>query len=350
MSLRASAGLVRALWGDAREGPSRMTAILTERCHLRCQFCRLWESPDDGASAEEWVEVFRCNPQLRWLNLSGGEIFAKDGLDQVLSGALEHLPRLALLDFPTAGQRTDRCVETVEFLRANSRVRLVVSVSVDGGRELHDSLRGVEGAFDRALETYRRLRERQDDRFQVRLGCTLTERAREQRTTLERDVQEAIQSFRAEREVHYNLAHHSSHYYRNEEFQELPLEDATEILAERRFSPGPIGWAEWVYGRLASRALKDRHPPTGCVAVRHTVFVSPDLTVRPCSIWDRPLGALRDHGYSLARVLALATAKEAREEIEARRCPGCFTPCEALPAMVARPFRATTRALWATNR
>ena len=292
MGIRHDLGLARAMWGDGSGGPSRVTALVTERCHLRCQFCRLWERPNSGVAVTEWLRFFSANPQLRWLNLSGGEIFAKEDLDTLLLGAVERLPRLGLLDFPTAGQRPERCREAVQLLLDSKLPRLVVSVSIDGGRALHDELRGIPGAFERAVETWRTLRALRTRRFDVRVGCTLTERAKEQQHTLLTELAEHDPKFDAARDVHYNLAHHSTHYYRNTDFQSLPNQDALEILANRGLRWDAVGWAEWVYGRLARRSLKDGFPRVGCEAGLHTVFVDPSLRVYPCSIWDAPLGGL----------------------------------------------------------
>src|SRR5262249_57551070 len=89
------------LWRAPRRGrPLKVTAVLTERCHLRCDFCRLWEAPDPGVPTATWIEFFRANPFLRWVNLTGGELFAKERLDELLDGILVPLPRLGPLAFP----------------------------------------------------------------------------------------------------------------------------------------------------------------------------------------------------------------------------------------------------------
>lgn len=342
------AGLARKLWSNGRDGPVRVTAILTERCHLRCDFCRLWEDPRHGVSREQWAKVFRANPGLRWVNLSGGEIFAREQLLPLLEDLIEALPRLTLLDFPTAGQKPEAVKEVVELVRDRSPTRLVVTVSLDGGPPLHDELRGVEGSFERALETYRQLRERQDRQFSVRIGCTLTNQAAQQVQSLRSALQRRLPDFE-EREVHYNLAHHSGHYYRNQSFTALPEEAALQQLERVRLRPDPLSWLEWVYGKLARSSLREGFPRVGCESIRHTLFIGPDLTVYPCSIWDHPLGNLRDYDHSLARLVQQEPVKEARRQIDRQQCPGCFSPCEAVPAMLAHPLRATLAA-WRESR
>ncbi len=344
---RLQATLLKAARRD-RFAPPKVTAILTEHCHLHCQFCHLWNDPREGAPLEDWLRFFASNRHLCWVNLSGGEVFVKSRFEDLLDGLVGALPELALLDFPTAGQRPDTILCIVEKLLCTRLPLLSVTVSIDGGPAIHDRLRGVDGAFERALETYSRLREIGNSRFVTRVGCTLTAHAREQVDSLTTALKDRLRGF-SDQELHFNLAHHSSHYYKNGGFDDLPGEDALRILEERRNSWSPIGWIEWTYSRLARRALAEGFPPMGCVAIDKTVFVAPDLTVHPCSIWDRPLGNLRDHAYSLSRLLERDEARAARAEVDRRLCPGCMTPCEAVPALLARPIFSTIQALRARH-
>lgn len=333
--LRLATALMRR---PAPGRPVKLTAVLTERCHLRCEFCRLWEQPAAGAPTREWIAFFGANPFLRWVNLTGGELFAKEQLGELLDGVVAALPRLELLDFPTAGQRPDEVEAAVQRLLAGRLPQLAVTVSLDGGPELHDRLRGVPGAFERALDCFARLRRRRSARFTVVAGCTLTADAEEQARGLAAELARRLPDF-APHELHFNLAHHSTHYYRNARFEGLPDASALRVLERWPKPRGLLGRVERAYARLAPRALREGHPPMGCEALRRTVFVGPDLDVHPCTIWERPLGNLRDHGLSLAALLTQADARAARATIEQRACPGCFTPCEAVPAFAAHPLR-----------
>jgi MoaA/NifB/PqqE/SkfB family radical SAM enzyme len=333
--LSLAAALLRA---PRRGRPVKVTAVLTERCHLRCDFCRLWEAPRAGVPSERWLAFFRANPFLRWVNLTGGELFAKERLDELLHGIVAALPKLALLDFPTAGQLPDAVEASVRALLATRLPRLAVSVSLDGGPPIHDELRGVAGAFERAFETFARLRALRGPRFTLVAGCTLTDRAEEQERTLVAELARRLADF-SPRELHFNLAHQSTHYYRNPGFTGRPGSAALEVLRRAQRPGGALGWIESQYARLAPRALVEGFPPVGCEALVRTIFVAPDLTVFPCTIWGRPLGNLADFDLSLERLLDRADVESARQEIVARRCPGCFSPCEAVPAMLAHPLR-----------
>ena len=77
-----------------------------------------------------------------------------------------------------------------------------------------------------------------------------------------------------------------------------------------------------------------------CQSLRSTAFVSPEGELYPCHVWDRPLGNLREHSF--AELWHSRRVREARGEVERLDCGGCFTPCEAYPALAGDPV-ATIR-------
>jgi hypothetical protein len=88
------------------------------------------------------------------------------------------------------------------------------------------------------------------------------------------------------------------------------------------------------YWQIARRFLREGDPGVRCGALRASVFLGPDLELRPCTIFDRPLGNLADVGYALRRIPELPAARAALLEVEARACPRCWSPCEAFPTLL----------------
>src|SRR5205085_6116698 len=160
VSALARARAVASLgWAVARGNlgstkPFKATVVLTERCDCRCEICFIWRKPKASEPSPDDVARFlRDARTIRWLNLTGGEIFLRDDVVDVVAAAHEAEPRLAVLDFPTTGQRTDAIVSAVERIASRGIPRFYVSVSLEGPPDLHDRLRGRAGAFDRMIET-----------------------------------------------------------------------------------------------------------------------------------------------------------------------------------------------------
>src|SRR5439155_14138801 len=124
-------------------------------------------------SPEDVGRLLRGAPSIRWLNLTGGEIFLRDDVPAVAEAALAAQPRLAILDFPTTGQRPDVIVPAVERIARLGVPRFFVTVSVEGPPALNDRLRGREGAFERMIATYAALRRTKG--VAAYLGLTLSD-------------------------------------------------------------------------------------------------------------------------------------------------------------------------------
>ncbi|MCA9685834.1 MAG: DUF1552 domain-containing protein, partial [Myxococcales bacterium] len=88
---------------------------------------------------------------------------------------------------------------------------------------------------------------------------------------------------------------------------------------------------------LINLEFYQRGEPSGiaCESLRSTAFVSPEGELYPCHVWDRPLGSLRQHSF--AALWHGQRTRSARAEVERLACGGCFTPCEAYPALAGAP-------------
>jgi len=115
--------------------------------------------------------------------------------------------------FPTNGQLTEHIIKTVKQIRDfKKNVALVITVSMDGPKEINNELRGNENAWDKSLDTFIKLKAL-GLKF-VYLGYTLSKYNSGK-------LQEML--FEVKRyhpqigygDVHINIAHTSRHYYNN---------------------------------------------------------------------------------------------------------------------------------------
>ena len=332
------AALVKAHGGSTR--PFKATIVLTERCDCRCEICRIWEKPKGREPTPQEIATFlRSAGGIRWLNLTGGEIFLREDVEEICAKAFEAEPRLAVLDFPTTGQRTDRIVETVGRIAKLGVPRFFVTVSVEGPPALHDVLRGRPGAFDHMIETYRRLRGIRG--VKAYLGFTLSDRNADAVDETFRVLASRIPRF-SEREVHVNVATTSGHYYANlaqgVRRPARPRAAIRRVLSHRRTRWTPTDWLESTYLSLVPRHAETGRSPLPCKSLTSSVFVAPDGTVHPCTVYGRPLG--NAWSTPLPEILSTPEADAARLAVKEDRCPGCWSPCEAYQTILSDIPRA----------
>lgn len=334
---RAYAGLARRALavrlGSTR--PFKIILALTERCDCRCVVCSIWRKPKGAELAPDEVgRMLAAAPWIRWVNLTGGEPFLREDLVEVVTEVVRALPRLAVLDFPTTGQRTERILESVARIAALGVPRFYVSLSLEGPPELHDRLRGRPGAFEALCRTWAGLRRMPG--VTTFLGMTLSDQNADQVDAALAAVAERVPGTGLD-DLHVNVFTRSGHYYDNLAAPVAPpaaLSDVLQRLLRRRGrSLHPAHLLEAAYLRLLPEHLRTGRSPVPCRSGSASVFVAADGSVYPCTVYDRRLGNVREQ--PLGEILDAAEARAAREVIGADACPGCWSPCEAQPTLLA---------------
>ena len=139
--------------------PLKLNLCLTYWCQYRCKTCNIWQrKPTDELTTDEVFALVRENPGVTWTDLTGGEIFLRPDIDEILNAVVTGWKRLALLHFPTNGFLTDRIVRSVERISGRGPAMTVVTVSLDGDEATNDDIRGIKGGFKRQVETFNALR------------------------------------------------------------------------------------------------------------------------------------------------------------------------------------------------
>jgi len=137
--------------------PSTVYWDITGLCNLKCTHCYY---PDCRPHEKEFsTEEIKCALQemssygIRWIIFSGGEPLLRRDFLEIASHAKS-------LDFKTISLATNGTLINHEIARQLKIMNLDVQVSIDGDiAEIHDTMRGVKGAFDHAIRGIKLLQE-----------------------------------------------------------------------------------------------------------------------------------------------------------------------------------------------
>ncbi len=350
MALSTVARLVRTFagpWLRRPATPRRAVVALTRRCNCRCAMCRSWDlDPGEEMTPEEVGRLMASMPRLAWLDLTGGEPFIRPDVEEVFQRVLENTPSLCVLHFPTNGWFAERAVACARAVRnARPEVELLVTVSVDGPKLLHDVLRGRPGSFRRALDCFRALQGIPG--VQAYIGTTVGSRNRDSLAELEAQLRTELHPFDA-RSWHWNRYQVSAHFFGNQAADGGAGDDLSLIRAHlrRRWPPqDPVDLMELAYLVNLHAWLEGAGLGLTCQSLHSACFVSADARLYPCHVWDRPLADLREEDFDLARLWAAPRLRAVRAAVRRGACGGCFTPCEAYPALAGSPLRAALLSL-----
>jgi MoaA/NifB/PqqE/SkfB family radical SAM enzyme len=333
--------------------PFKLTFCITYWCNYKCQTCNIWQmKPRDELKLDEIQQFFAQSPEFLWVDLTGGEVTLRKDFVEVAHAVIDSCPNLLLLHFPTNGYLTDKIVDNVRRIMERKPEKLIITVSTDGDEKMNDEIRGIEGGWQRQIETFRRLRE--IPRVEVVLGMTLSQKNVDHFPVAYEAAAKAIPGL-GYRDFHVNIVHESPHYLGNttlalrQNVAPDALLHAVKQVARLRGAPrGPVGYLERAYLAQVERYLKTGVTPMRCHALSASCFIDSWGNVFPCTIYDRKLGSLRDVGFDLRKIWSSDFAVQTQKEIWSYDCPQCWTPCEAYQSIMGNflvPGRTTPPAV-----
>lgn len=318
--------------------PCKITLALTYRCNLRCRYCKTWTRPEkDELSLDKIKLILGSTDNLRWLHFTGGEIFLREDIKEILDFAIQNR-KLAILVFPTNGILTDRILDIVRPLSRKLRgTKLVITCSIDGTKEVHDRLRGMDGAYEKCIETFTKLRD--IDGVNAYLGISLSKDNYRQVPFLFSDLQVRIPNFNFN-ELHFNFLN-NSFFYNNtlESPKELINKEIyffVEKLRKAYKHGGLKGFLENRYFKFMRKYIEEKKSPIKCSALSELCFIDPYGNVYPCINYEVRVGNLESYFYDFINFWKSTskTRNAIRGIIQDKNCPGCWTPCEAYPSIL----------------
>jgi MoaA/NifB/PqqE/SkfB family radical SAM enzyme len=326
--------------------PTETIISVTNRCDARCTMCNIWRLNYDELLRPE--DYRRSVPSgLRDVNITGGEALLRRDIEEVVEAIYESSGKARII-IATNGFRTKRTLATLE--RIASRVpRLGVGVSLDGDEATHDRMRGVHGAYRRAIATIRSLHS--VGVSDVRIGFTATPENIHQLNMVYELSRELGVEFAA------TIAQNSQIYYStgaNQRICPSVVQQHFGALIGRRLAGPSI--KEWIRGHFDNGVIHfaengERQLP--CTAGSDFFFIAPNGDLYPCLTIPTAIGNLRERSF--ADLWCSEEAQQIRRQVSG--CRQCWMVCTARAQIARHPvavgswvMRQQTKALQARIR
>ncbi len=313
--------------------PYKLTFALTYKCNLRCKICKIWSKPGaEELNMREIEKIFKNFNNLGWLDLTGGEITLRQDLIDSLRVIARNSRKLFILHISTNGQLPDKI-----YALAKEAIRLglnpLVNVSIDGPECINDNLRGISGAYANSLETFKLLKSIKKGHYY--LSCTISDYNVSHIDQLLLGLDRDLSGFSLA-DLHFNVFHNSAHYYDNQNVVGLSIKNSAQIKKYVSLSKTGGMLKKIIESRYLNGLdyyFKNGRPNLRCQALKSSCFINPFGEVYPCGMFGDALGNMRDTGYNFRKIWESPKAKEISGKIKDKICPGCWTPCEAYPAI-----------------
>ena len=317
--------------------PYKLNFAITYRCNSRCVTCNIWKvKPQNELTLDEIKEFAKRTNYFRWIEITGGEPFMRSDIVEIVDAFRQNSKNLYLVDMPTNSLSDESMVaKRIEGILRLGIPRVIITLSLDGYRELHDTIRGIPGNFDKVMAMARRLRELEKGYpgLSFSFGYTMS---KYNQGALEKTY-EAVKNeldWITYNNFHVNMGQVSDIYYNNTDaaIDAGPGRDGRRTRRVRKQKEIQHRRDADHRGRLpeeARRIHEDRKQPIRGRSLDASLFIDSYGNVYPSIMWDKKIGNIRDTGYELEPILHSKEADDVRSLIKEGKEPNCWTACEA---------------------
>ncbi len=322
--------------------PYKLNFAVTYWCQSRCATCNIWQmKPKGELDLNEIVEFAKKNNYFRWIELTGGEVFLRNDIAEIAKAFAETSKGLYVLTLPTNSlSNHDMVRRRMDEILALGIPRIVVTVSLDGYRELHDKIRGVPGNYDKAIHMFKMLQEMKKEHSNLYsvFGYTLSKFNQGKFSETFQAVKKDVPNIKYN-DFHINLGQVSDNYYANSGNNILAggpqIETEIQSFIEgREREYGMIPAVEGVFMKNLLKYVRTGTPPMHSRGLDASFFMDSFGNVYPSIMWNRKVGNVRDAGYDMAKIWHCQEAEAARKDIAGGLEPKHWTACEAYQSIV----------------
>jgi len=317
--------------------PLKCSLAVTYRCNMSCKMCSIWKKPSDRQelTVGEVENFFRKAGRFSWVGLTGGEPFFRGDIEDVVRVIIKQSAYLYALHFGTNGSFTDRIIKLAENIRKkHKRLKLVFTVSIDGPPGLHNEIRGVHGIWDKAVETFVRLKQMPDVKAQI--GFTISPynmgRFREAFDAIRR----AYPKLRFD-DININVFQKSDFFYDNQGMQGIDetelFSQIKDIMAMDKEGFSINNFLRRVYLKFYLEYRKQGKTPLKCQALSSSLFIDPYGDLFPCVVFNKKLINIKEMGHDLSLVWRRDATRRISRECVYNNCPVCWSPCDAFSSI-----------------
>lgn len=310
--------------------PTDASIILTYRCPMKCKMCDIWKNPTNSKKEIKATDL-EILPQMKFINVTGGEPFVREDLEEIISVLYKKAPRIVI---STSGWFEDRIIKL-----AKKFLNIGIRISIEGLSVANDDLRGRVGGFDRGLRTLLELKRM--GLKDIGFGQTISNNNSDDILPLYELARNLDMEFAT-------AAFHNSYYFHKSDnliTEKDTVNNNIKELIDRLMKENvPKSWFRGFFNLGLINYINGGRRMLPCEAGLVNFFVEPYGDVYPCNgleerFWKESMGNIREVS-SFDDIWLSEKAEKVRELVS--RCPkNCWMVGTASPVMkkyIAKPL------------
>lgn len=245
------------------------TVIVTYRCNARCSMCSRYKAPSKPEE-ELTVETIRKLPQMNFVNVTGGEPFIRQDLEDIIRELYTKTDRVVI---STNGFFTDRILAMCEKFP-----KLGIRISIEGLEETNNAIRGLPDGFNRGYTTLKKLVEMHHP--DVGFGMTVQDK----------NAQDLVPLYKISDEMGMEFATaslHNSFYFVESKniIHDRPMvaKNFEDLINELLRSRSPKKWFRAYFNHGLINYIYGQKRLLPCDMSVDTFFIDPYGDVMPCN-------------------------------------------------------------------
>lgn len=308
----------------ASDSPPHVVWFCTSVCNQACEHCFYWDNLNKGVvelTLDEVKKIASHLGHIKYLTLTGGEPSVRKDIVDCLE-VFYRTNGLQQVGFHTNGMMPERIHKiSTELLRRCPDLIVTMSVSIDHFGEKHDKLRGVKGAYEKALETIETLKPlRSHKNFDLCVNTVFCKDNQDSAMELHRFFTEEIGVDHA-----MGLVRGKPKDPKLRDFDLTNYKLVIDHIAQQRYrGKYPFAWARYALDD-ATKAIVLNAAEHGsfslpCTAGRKTIVLSEKGDLYPCELLPKSFGNVKDFGYDPLAMIRSESGKAYVKEIVDGKC------------------------------
>lgn len=307
--------------------PTDISIITTYRCPMRCKMCNIWNNPTNPKD-EIQPKDLEILPNVKFINITGGEPFVREDLAEIVEVAFRKAPRVVI---STSGWFEDRVIAL-----AKRFPNIGIRISIEGLSQKNDELRGRDGGFDKGLRTLLTLREMGVK--DVGFGITVSNNNSSDMLSLYSLSKKLNMEFAT-------AAFHNSYYFHKDDNtisnKEEVCNNFAKLIEMQLKEKHPKSWFRAFFNMGLINYIEGNRRMLPCEAGLVNFFVDPYGEVYPCNgleekYWKESMGNIKK-AKNFSEIWESDQAQRVRELV--RSCPkNCWMVGTAAPVMKKKAY------------
>ncbi|PIS36841.1 MAG: radical SAM protein [Nitrospirae bacterium CG08_land_8_20_14_0_20_52_24] len=293
--------------------------IVTYRCNAKCYMCNTWRYPTKQEEEITPGIIEKIPSGLKFLNITGGEPFLRDDIEDIVDVALRKTARLVI---SSNGYFTDKIAAL-----ARKFPSVGIRISIEGLPAANDELRGIKDGFDHGLRTLLELQAM--GMKDIGFGITVSDRNAKDMVELYR-LSKAMDLEFATASTHNSFYFHKGdNTFKDPEMVAREFEKVSRLLLKEKH---PKKWFRSYFNHGMANYVRGGKRLLPCDVGTDVFFLDPFGNILPCNGMDvaAPMGNLRNQTFE--EIWNSEHARNVREQV--RHCDkNCWMIGSAAPAM-----------------